>query len=502
MGRRYYGGFETEGTNILEPDYVWYNATIINNNQTDQTGGGLVLPDPRMQFNETRDKAIIDNSADYHFSIVRFEMNGSNLDLPLFIPQISTTPPYQVYTGASYKPLTVYSFTLSYQQMWNLPDVSATPTEISAASPETFMLWTPQFKNPATAPPPAIGPIEQLDMSSRYWWAVDYSYVVGLMNQTLLSAFQAVYTAFNTAWTASGTAIANPYADFQSFLNGVGIPPYLTYNQTDRSFSMVFDSSCFGQRLEAFTNFGTAGTPAYPPYCRAFMNNNMYGLLNGFSCIFWNESPVIPQYYTTFAFPTDPYTALVNVGGATQEFIVPNNAYQNVVDARLSPYAGTPPLGYVPTTPLNEQKVYWVVKQDFNCTDTLWSPIASIVFESTFLPITKEYVGAPTILGQGNLGYSQPVSQSAFQPIITDIALDQSQSGADAYRRFILYQPLAEYRFADTAGQQEIRNIDISVYWKSRLTGQYIPIQIWNLGTASIKCLFRKKTAVALKISH
>jgi hypothetical protein len=128
--------------------------------------------------------------------------------------------------------------------------------------------------------------------------------------------------------------------------------------------------------------------------------------------------------------------------------------------------------------------------------DTLWSPVSSIVFTSTLLPIKSEATGQPNILGTGNLGDSQPTSQSAFQPIITDIALDLIQGGADDYRQFIFYAPSAEYRLADLSpSKQEIRNIDIQVFWKNRLNNQLYPVQMFNLSSVGIKVMFAKKSA-------
>jgi len=95
------------------------------------------------------------------------------------------------------------------------------------------------------------------------------------------------------------------------------------------------------------------------------------------------------------------------------------------------------------------------------------------------------------------LGDSAPTSQSAFQPIITDIALDTSTAGPEAYRQFTYYTPVAEYRMTDFgASKQEIRNIDIQVFFKNRLDGNLYPINMYNLSTVSVKCLFRKKGIV------
>jgi hypothetical protein len=122
-----------------------------------------------------------------------------------------------------------------------------------------------------------------------------------------------------------------------------------------------------------------------------------------------------------------------------------------------------------------------------------------VVFTSTLLPIKAESTGAPVILGEGNLGFSSATVQSAFQPIITDISLDTQQGGgASLYRQFIYYAPSAEYRLSDfSASKQDIRNIDIQVYWKNRLDNQLYPINMFNLSSVSIKVMFKHKSMMS-----
>jgi hypothetical protein len=71
-----------------------------------------------------------------------------------------------------------------------------------------------------------------------------------------------------------------------------------------------------------------------------------------------------------------------------------------------------------------------------------------------------------------------------------------SAEGAEGYRQFIYYVPTAEYRMASfEKSRQEIRQIDIQVWWKNRLDGQLYPLQMYNLSSVSIKILFRKRPA-------
>ena len=585
----YRGGFARVGGSVDSPDFLYYNATIINNNQIDQNAQGLAVIDPQVRFNETRDKPILDNVGDYHFTIIRFSMNGANLDLPLFCPQVALTPisyliakiasataglyaagdrypqwnttqayaigdfvlytvpgsaftntvfrcliantnvdpatnpltwSYQVPEGVVYDTTTqliqtVYSFNLSYQQEWNV--AAGATTIISVNSGEQFLKWIPQILNTSFAPPPPAGPVYTENLNSRWWWASDYSYVVNLMNTTLVSAWIQLYLNFNTAWTAQSGGTTNPYPTFQDWCNGVGVPPRLVWNAKDsetRTITLFADSSCFGQRLETFTVGTTAGTPTVNPYCRIFMNNNMYGLLSGFPTLYWNSS-IIPVPLTIQAVPGTPTWSAPSLGtgspvnntamdGAAFEFFISNAFYTNVEDFRLTPYSGTPPLGFVPNgtaqypgdTTINYQKVYWALAQDFACVETMWSPISTLVFTSQLMPFFKETQTDPTFVGGSNTGYSNPTAQSAFQPIISDIELNLSGKGADAYRGFIFFEPIAEYRLADVAGQGPMRSLDFQLWWKARLDGELYPVNMFNLSSVSIKMLFRKKGAL------
>jgi hypothetical protein len=303
-------------------------------------------------------------------------------------------------------------------------------------------------------------------------------------------AYQDTYNALAAAFAATPSLAGYtfPYATFGAFVNAV-FPPQMSYDPSTDKFSILADSAGFGQRLTAFTPtpeaFPVAGIPTKPS-AQLFFNANMFGLFANYNNL----------YYNTPAFPD----------GYVNEILFTNKLFQNVQDYRLSPYAGAPPLGYDPVNPDGSAatpnmlgRVFWVADQDYSSTDSLWSPISSIVFTSTLLPVLTEATGVPVVLGAGNLGFSQPTSQSAFQPIITDISLDTGgQGGAALYRKFIYYAPTAEYRLSDfSSSKQDIRNIDVQVYWKNRLDSNLYPINMFNLSSVSIKIMFRRKDAAA-----
>ena len=198
------------------------------------------------------------------------------------------------------------------------------------------------------------------------------------------------------------------------------------------------------------------------------------------------QSATVPVPQGTGNIPS--YNPYVN------EILFPNKFYSNIVDYRVTPYAsgGVPPLGYVPT---NFQQPYFVVTQEQISTDSLWSPVAAIVLQSTLMLTTKEQVGPPILLnGVGNLGQSSATAAAAFQPIICDVSLDTSTQGAGAYRSFISYEPKAEFRLSDFgASQQPIQSIDVKAYWKYRLTNELFPTQMYNLSSVNFKLMFKKK---------
>jgi hypothetical protein len=594
---------QSNGDNQDAPDYVYYNADIINNT-TQNTFLGQAIKDPQIRFNETRDTAIIRNAADYYFSIIRFTMDGANRDLPLFIPNIAEG------TGQANVNLTTYAMAVTAQQSMNVagagnvpiigkpvprfiqyvPEtqnaisapvprsisandfmgqwsagtqyllgqiVSMNPPDIYGAFTEPFyqvtpqQQWSPQatyqpgqvvqfsstlFQCIATvsgstpavganwilAPPVGTSPVgsplwvrvgndlgNSQDLTSRYYWVYTYQHWVNLWNATMLDpaqfasapgavstcAYQDTYNALYSAYiTAGGVAGSFPYATFGAFCNTV-YPPVMKFMADTSKFEIYLDSAGFGQRLTAFTPVPySAGPPVVvglPEHLqmRLFFNANMFGLYANYD----NE------YYNT---PTIAGLGAVP-DGYVNEILATNKAFQNIEDFRLSPYTGVAPLGYTPValdgtaiTPNMINRVFILAQQDYSSTDSLWSPVSSIVFTSTLLPVKSEATGAPVVLGAGNLGFSQATVQSAFQPIITDISLDTSSGNADAYRKFIYYAPSAEYRLSDfSSSKQDIRNIDIQVFWKNRLDNQLYPINMFNLSSVSIKVMFKHKDA-------
>lgn len=610
----YRSSVQYSGGDADSPDYVYYNADIINNT-TDDQAAGVPISDPPIRFNETRDTAIVKDSSEYLFSIVRFTMDGANRDLPLFIPQIQES------TGQTNVNLTQYSMAFGCEGVFSTGGVSV---PFAALPPPRFVQYIPETKNTQIAPrprslqnnnflgdwsastqykygdivayltgnipatefylaynsfqPPFYTPItpptwsssrsysvgdavlsngvfwvclvangptlvppgtivgnwsagvplasnpttspywmvapsnigNPQDIGNRYYWCYTYEAWLNNVNLTIYSPLDGAIAAdginqttglaqaFTCCWGDLYALIYNniliqdpaaavvflaiypdlaTFAGFTSTTNVFYVPfppPTFQFDPNTNRFKILASSSIMGNRtnLAAYPSIPGTGLEQ-TAVVRMFMNSNMFGLFSNFSNLYWN----------TTSNAGGPYPGVSAPVGYVNEILFPNKLFQNLITLTS------------PNSPI-EWTIWpwWVNEQEWNSNDALWSPISSLVFTSTLLPVKTESTGAPVVLGQGNLGFSSATVQSAFQPIITDIALDTSVAGSQSYRRFTIYIPQAEYRLSDfTRSKQEIRNIDIQVFWKSRLSNQLFPIYMFNLSSVSLKIMFKHK---------
>ena len=412
------------------PAMVYYNFDIINGKTTDEG----INSDPLAVFNETRDTPIIKDCSKYYFSITRFTMNGVGLDIPMFIPRIEI--------GQADPNKTIY-----YLGM----EVAVTKDFGFGAVSETFKAtrfieYFPQ--NVIIKQPPS--PLTTQDISSPYYYVYTYEHWVNLVNTTI----QNIYNDLNAQFAFFAASNGAPPGTLL-----VTTVPQMKYDSTNYLFSIYYDAFGFGGNDR--TSSGTNNESF-----RMLCNSNFYGLFDSF-----------PTYYlggdlATLNIDNEPFWAY--------EFVVRNQLGTNI---------------HRPVSPLNttitNTPAYYEMRQDYVSTGTLWSPVASIVFISNLIPVNNEGTAQPITYGQNNI--TTPVSSSsAFQPIITDIAL--STDTADAYNGFVSYVPTAEYRLSNMSNSpMEVKNIDVQIYWKGRLDGQLYPLRMFNQSSISVKIMFRRK---------
>jgi hypothetical protein len=455
------------------PDIIYYNGNIVNNG-TDTPAG----QNPPIRFSETRDVPILSDASLYTFSIVRFTMNGNGKALPMFIPQIETSVAKNTLLNIN---RTVYAGNV--KAVLTFLDNTATPqtrtiyaTDVLPVNQRDLgipVIYTPENLDPLVARPPTTQSIidGQQDLTTQYYWVSNYSWWLKMVNQMFSDAHLAIQNRFNALWN---TPVANGGWGQAGAAPTLGTThPRLFYNPNSNLFSLYADSYGYGTAENGTTPIGTSQNNILAPgvgreFFEVYFNINLWGLFSNF------KHNVERSVWATGA--EEYYRIWVN-----------NYLFQNITTTPIVP-APVPPNQPTPS-PVN-QKAYWVMIQDYESSSTLWSPIASLVFTSTFLPIVNEYAGAPIRLGTGN--NTAITVPSAFQPIITDVAL--ANQSANDYRGFINYTPQGEYRITSfQKGKNEIRQLDIQVFWKNRLNGRLYPVGMYNLSSVEIKIMFRKR---------
>jgi hypothetical protein len=187
------------------------------------------------------------------------------------------------------------------------------------------------------------------------------------------------------------------------------------------------------------------------PYIKIYFNQPMYELFNSF--------PVVIQNLATV---TDGKNALID----TNTFSL-NNVIQ------------FPP--YNPT--YNAIQIF----QEMS-TCALWSPISSIVFTSSSIPVVQSATASPVNYVNGQILVSNSTN-NLYTNLLTDF------SDISNYKPQILYEPTAEYRFLSLTGETELRNIQISVFYRDKLGGLN-EFYLSNGNSFSCKILFRKKSRI------
>lgn len=220
----------------------------------------------------------------------------------------------------------------------------------------------------------------------------------------------------------------------------LGVPlttkaPYLMYDPITGLFSIYADSNGFGSTTTT-------------EQLKIYFNSNMFGLFTNFDNTYYGQ----------------------DIDGKNNMIIVANKLGKNIYSY--------------------DSVNYYVMTQDWESTSKIWSPIKSLVFCSSILPINSELTGVPLTFGDNNVT-SSSTSSSNFAPIVTDITVSGQ---ANEWKTGIVYVPAGEYRMCSLTGG-EIRQTDIQVYWKDA-QGELIAMTMPNGSSVNMKLMFRKKCQI------
>jgi hypothetical protein len=140
-------------------------------------------------------------------------------------------------------------------------------------------------------------------------------------------------------------------------------------------------------------------------------------------------------------------------------------------------------------TPVAPSPSYYQSYGEYS-TSPLWNPVISLSFQAALVPIVPEQQSKPLIFNSDVL-FGEGGNNSALSNVLTDLQVFLTKG--NEYKPLIQYTPTAEYRMIDLQGNQPIRSIQISCFWKDRF-GNLHPFTLASGCNASMKILFRKKT--------
>lgn len=490
-------------------DYVYYNATIINNSvsttKTEQ--------DPQVYFQDTRQYPLIKDTSEYVVSVDNITLNGAQKSLPIFIPQIKVGDDVN---------LTIYtvSFGLS---MYGDATGTGTGTTYFNYLVTVPITWIPENQASFNRVPTTAQPKQ---VESDYYYLYSYSHWLDLMNDALITAWRDVMYKANLTNGYGGTRC--PFFEYDPAtglfsLCQDAITSWLPYGQTKKTpgqvqaflgtgtgtsnpFGVSDASEPFGPFLPTTTVYGqgqgtgtgtgtgtNVGSCAYGKGEFSFVgfNSNLEGLITNLDTVYYGGNNQIfgntaTSYQSTLNSSTITAPTLVTwIQGNSQTLYYPENIV-NVVPTQNDFFILSTPFASAFTTP-----IYYIREtQDFISTGSLWSPIASLVLLTTQVPVRFEQNANPILLGQSNSGGVTGIS-GASQKVLLETPIDAVT--ADLWRGFILYKPLTPIFSALDPSEGGLMNIDLRLMWRNRLTNELIPVTVYNSGTVSFRLRFIRK---------
>lgn len=425
--------------NKSNPDFVYYNATVINNEVTTTAQ----TDDPPVTFQDTRQTPLVVDTSQYTVSVENFSMNGVTKTLPIFIPQVSGgvndtiyTVTYSNFNGTTYR------------------------------SDTQKVIWEPENKTPFTVVPTTFPP-SNAQSESDYYYCYTYTHWVKLVNKAL-----------RTAWT--------------NVSQGGTLCPFFEFDETTGLFSLNQDAKTsiapVGTTLPApfSVSFTATGSYLTGEYSFVGCNANLEGLLSNFESdyyadgVYWRNAIAngeLPESVFNFgltnlnsssvAVGTDPVGVSLKTKPTTSNLTI-RNPFTNAEIA---------------------DSVFVRMTQDYISIGSLWSPISSFVISTNQIPVRSEFVAAPVRLGSDNLGGGGV--NAAFQKVLLEVPINAIT--ADLWRGWVMYEPLTPTKSSLDAVHDGLTQLDFSLYWRNRLTNSLIPCRIYNSGTFSLRLLFERR---------
>ena len=301
----------------------------------------------------------------------------------------------------------------------------------------TSLFWVPV--DDTIAPPiPPSQTINGYQVDSQYYWCYDYDHVLKIVNTALAEVMDKL----------KADALLNPAIYPPDFVIDVP-PPFMSWNESSNTATLYSRADLFN----------TANQPtALNPLIEIHFNPTLYSMFNSLPI---KKSFLVDSGTGYVLGPPDypPYYQIMvdNFNGA--------KAIQGLFGQQTERFIETP-------------QQYSTISE--------WTPVSSLVFTSSTLPVVITNLSNPQLYQNNNLIQLERPGNN-FANIITDLITDEQ-----SYRGSLLYVPSAEYRWISLTTSQPINQVDIQVYWKSKI-GKLIPFTLPSGGSCSLKVLFMKK---------
>ena len=413
------------------PAQIYYDLDVVNtfnpslNSTTTQQLN-------RLTFTEVRSSPILDNPSDYFLSIVRFSLDTPN-SMPVMLPQIDLN---QTLASPNFPNETIYYVSLKYNDGVN-------PVAVFKKK----VIFIPQsFAQTGLAgtPLPPTYPLSLVKTTSPYYWLNSFQFFISMINKALVDCYALLFAVLDDP--------LGPYkATLPADITATSYPYMLWDNATNKA-TLVFPQITPYSWEQAPLSTGSAKLFLY-------FDNQLFTLFSSF------ENILNATYL-------DP--AVVGIEGNEAHYLIQNYDKYNSNFVKGGTDTGQPKV----------DSLY--MEQPYSTGATL-SPIQSLVFNTSLLPILPQLIGIPRILRDNNssTGQNDNISNE-----ITDLVVNVSRG--DEYFPAVLYLPTAEYRLIDLNGNAPIGAVQISVQWKD-IYGIYHDFYLQNNCNCSLKIMFRRK---------
>jgi hypothetical protein len=117
-----------------------------------------------------------------------------------------------------------------------------------------------------------------------------------------------------------------------------------------------------------------------------------------------------------------------------------------------------------------------------------WSPVGSLVFASSTLPIVSEVQGDPVQLGESDF---RPTASQNTVRAITDYVLPL-EGGASDWLGLVTYDP-AILRYISLTSSEPLVSMSWQLLWRDARTDQLLPVRLAAGGSVTIKLVFTRR---------